>query len=77
MMLFRQAAARCLPPFQMFLLAEEQGLWYYGIMNTEIRKRRGFAALYKLCPAAHIIALISALIIALHLLLHGGLCGAL
>lgn len=40
-------------------------------MNTEIRKRRGLAALYRLCPAAHIIALISALIIALHLLLRG------
>lgn len=40
-------------------------------MNTEIRKRRGLAALYRLCPAAHIIALISALIIALHMLLRG------
>ena len=40
-------------------------------MNTETRKRRGLAALYRLCPAAHIIALISALIIALHLLLRG------
>ena len=40
-------------------------------MNTETRKRRGLAALYRLCPAAHIIALISALVIALHLLLRG------
>ena len=40
-------------------------------MSIETKKRRGFAALYKLCPAAHIVALISALIIALHLLLRG------
>ena len=40
-------------------------------MNTETRKRRGLAALYRLCPAAHIVALISALVIALHLLLRG------
>lgn len=40
-------------------------------MSIETKKRRGFAALYELCPAAHIVALISALIIALHLLLRG------
>ena len=40
-------------------------------MSTETRKRRGLAELYRLCPAAHIIAMISALVIALHLLLRG------
>ena len=40
-------------------------------MEKTIEKKRGLAAIFALCPAAHITALVSALVIAVHLLLRG------
>lgn len=40
-------------------------------MKTQIRNKRGPAAIFSLCPAAHILCLIFASVIALHLYLRG------
>ena len=37
-------------------------------MKVETREKRGFAAIWKLCPGRHVLALVSAGLIALHLL---------
>ena len=38
-------------------------------METRTEEKRGLAAIYRLCPAAHVCAAVSALVIVLHLLL--------
>lgn len=37
-------------------------------MDMEVRKKRGFSAIFRLCPARHVLALVSAAVIGLHLL---------
>ena len=44
---------------------------YHYAMDTEIRKKHRIAALYRICPAAHIVGLVSAALICLHLLTRG------
>lgn len=50
-------------------LEASRHLCYHNSMELEEKKKSGFAAVYKLCPGAHGVALISAALIVLHLLL--------
>lgn len=54
---------------QSLCLAARRRLCYHNSMELEEKKKSGLAAIYKLCPGAHVVALINAAIIALHLLL--------
>lgn len=44
---------------------------YYIPMDTKAKKKRGFAAVYRLCPFAHSLALLSGAVILLHFVTRG------
>ena len=49
-----------------------RGFWcIVGAMETTRQKKRGLAAIFFLCPVRHVLTLVSALVIALHLLTRG------
>ena len=52
-------------------LAARRRRVYSGRMETKVRERRGLAAIFALCPRRHVLLLVSAGLIALHLALRG------
>lgn len=57
------------PGCQSLCLAAGPRLCYDSSMELEEKKKGGFAAVYKLCPVTHVVALVSAAFVILHLLL--------
>ena len=52
----------------LFRLRRREKWRIMGAMDTNVKEKRGFAAIYRLCPVRHLLALVSGLVILLHLL---------
>ena len=50
-------------------IAPAQFACYYRAMNNTVKEKRGLAAIFRLCPGAHVLLLLSAAVIGAHLLL--------